>query len=33
MTGNYTIDKYREKEFINGFISVESSEIIDKVTY
>jgi len=31
-TGNYTIDKYREKEFINGFLSLDSSQTIDKVS-
>ncbi|XP_025202729.1 uncharacterized protein LOC112599867 [Melanaphis sacchari] len=30
-SGNYTIDKYREKEFVNGNIVLESSEIVDKV--
>ncbi|XP_060866383.1 uncharacterized protein LOC132942095 [Metopolophium dirhodum] len=30
-TGNYTIDKYREKEFINGFLSLDSPQTIDKI--
>lgn len=31
ITGNYTIDKYKENEFVNGYVSINSSEILDKV--
>lgn len=30
-TGNYTIEKHREKEFINGYIALDSPEKVDKV--
>lgn len=32
VTGNYTIEKYREKEFINGYIAVNSPVIVDTVS-
>lgn len=31
VTGNYTINKYKENEFVNGYLSINSSEILDKV--
>jgi hypothetical protein len=30
-TGNYTINKYREKEFVNGYIALDSQVPLEKV--
>lgn len=31
-TGNYTITKYKDTEYINGYFTINSKEFIDRVS-